>query len=252
MDFVDTHLHVGLNEDPAAFFGTARGSGVTRFLALGADPADNPAMVRLAGSEPGVFAAVGVHPHHAREFDGDLAPFREWLQQPRVVAVGEIGLDYFYHHSHRDEQIPMFRKFLELALEVNKPAVIHCREATADLLAILGEMWPAGRPFEVHSFSSNAAEAEQVLALGAMMSVNGMVTFPKAENVREILRVIPMDRLLLETDSPYLTPEPFRKQRNGPKHIPAIAARVAQEKGISLEEVARITTANACRFFGMA
>jgi TatD DNase family protein len=250
MEFYDTHLHLKPNDSAAAVFAAARACQVTRFVVVGADFASSAGAADLvAAGEPGVYATVGIHPHDAKDFTGDLTPFRRWLAQPGVVVVGEIGLDYYYHHSPKEVQIPVFRQFLELALELDKPVVIHCRDAVPDLLAVLEETWKPGHPFEVHSFSGTVPEVERILELGALVSFNGMVTFAKSDNIRDLVRAVPLDRMLLETDAPYLTPDPFRKHRNEPKYIPVVAARVAEVKGVSLEELADTTCANARRFF---
>ena len=250
MEFYDTHLHLKPNDSAAAVFAAARACQVTRFVVVGADFASSAGAADLvAAGEPGVYATVGIHPHDAKDFTGDLTPFRRWLAQPGVVAVGEIGLDYYYHHSPKEVQIPVFRQFLELALELDKPVVIHCRDAVPDLLAVLAETWKPGHPFEVHSFTGTVPEVERILELGALVSFNGMVTFAKSDNIRDLVRAVPLDRMLLETDAPYLTPDPFRKHRNEPKYIPVVAARVAEVKGVSLEELADTTCANARRFF---
>jgi TatD DNase family protein len=250
MEFYDTHLHLKPTDSAAAVFAAARACLVTRFVVVGADFESSAAAAELVSAgEPGVYATVGIHPHDAKAFAGDLSPFRRWLAQPGVVAVGEIGLDYYYHHSPREAQIPVFRQFLELALELDKPVVIHCREAVPDLLAVLAETWRPGHPFEVHSFTGTVPEVEQIIAMGGMVSFNGMVTFAKSENLRDLVRAVPLEQLLLETDAPYLTPEPFRKNRNEPKYIPVVAAKVAEVKGIDLAELALATCANARRFF---
>ncbi len=250
MDFYDTHLHLKPSDQAAAVFAAARACRVTRFVVVGADFESSAAAAELVSAgEPGVYATVGIHPHDAKAFDGDLAPFRRWLAQPGVVAVGEIGLDYYYHHSPREAQIPVFRQFLALAQELDKPVVIHCRDAVSDLLEVLAEAWRPGQPFEVHSFSGTVPEVEKILALGGLVSFNGMVTFAKSENIRDLVRAVPLERILLETDAPYLTPDPFRKQRNEPKYIPVVAAKVAEVKGIAVDELAAVTCANARRFF---
>jgi len=166
-----------------------------------------------------------------------------------VVAVGEIGLDYHYEHSPRNRQQEVFRRFLQLAGERNLPAAIHCRDAFADCLAILDETLLPGQRFEIHSFTGTPAEAEQVLARGAFLSYNGMATFRRAENIRETLAVVPLERLLLETDAPWLAPVPYRGKRNVPAYLRDIAVQIAETKQVSLDTLAEITTRNACDFF---
>lgn len=249
-DLFDTHLHLDEGEDAAGLFAAARERGVTRFLVVGTGISDSRRALGVAGAEPGVVAAVGLHPHDARLFDG-LGPFRECLSRPGAVAVGEIGLDYHYDHSSRSDQRRVFRAFLDLAAELGLPAVIHCREAFEDCLPMLEDWHAPGCRFELHSFTGTPAEAEKALALGAMISFNGIVTFPKANDVRQSLAVVPMDRLLLETDAPYLAPVPHRGRRNVPAYLVDVARGVAAARDLPVEELVRRTTANACRFFGL-
>jgi len=248
MDLFDTHFHLDAEDDAAALCAQARAVGVTRMLILGGCASSSERARRAASGEPGVYAAAGVHPHDAADFT-DLAPFLELYADPKVVAVGEIGLDYHYEHSPRNRQQEVFRRFLQLAGERNLPAAIHCRDAFADCLAILDETLLPGQRFEIHSFTGTPAEAEQVLARGAFLSYNGMATFRRAENIRETLAVVPLERLLLETDAPWLAPVPYRGKRNVPAYLRDIAVQIAETKQVSLDTLAEITTRNACDFF---
>jgi TatD DNase family protein len=249
----DTHLHLepGI-DDVAALLATARAAGVGRFLFAGTGLADSRAYVELAGREPGVVAAVGVHPGDLGEFDGSLEPFRELAQQAGCVAIGEVGLDYYRDRFPRDRQREVFRRFLELAVELKLPALIHGREAMADAEALLREAAAAGGRFVLHSFAGTPAEVERFVALGACFGVSGMVTFAKAENIRAAVAAMPAERILLETDSPWLAPVPHRGRRNQPAYVAAVARAVADIKGWSFAEAAARTTANAERFFGLA
>lgn len=247
----DTHLHLDPQDAPAALFAAARAVGVTRFLIAGTSAADSRRAVAVAAAADGVVAAAGVHPHEARH---GFAPaeFRELLASPRAVAVGEIGLDYHYDHSPRPDQRRVFGAFLELAAELRRPVIVHCREAFADCLPMLAGAAAGGVRVLIHSFTGTPAQAEEVLAFGAYLSFNGMVTFPKADNIRAALAVVPPDRLLLETDAPYLAPVPYRGQRNVPAFVVAVGERVATEKGLTAAELAGVAMANSLRFFGMA
>lgn len=247
----DTHLHLSADADSASFLAAARGAGVSRFLLAGTSLAGSRAMLSLAGAHcPGVFAAAGVHPHEAAAFQPDELPeFAALLADPLVVAVGEIGLDFHYDFSPRECQGRVFAAFLDLAVRLDKPVVIHCREAFDACHRAVLEIHGGRTPLIIHSFTGTPDEAEQWLAVGAYLSYNGMVTFQRADNIRASLAVVPPDRLLLETDSPYLAPVPFRGKPNCSAYLPYVAARIAQERQTSMEEIARLTTANARRAF---
>jgi TatD DNase family protein len=246
----DTHLHLDPDDDPPALFARARQTGVGLFLVAGTDEHDSRRALVLAATEPGVMAAVGVHPHVAKQA-GEMAVYRELLAAERAVAVGEIGLDYYYDHSPRLDQRRVFAAFLELAAELGRPAIVHCRDAFDDCLPMLRDAAANGLRVLLHSFTGTPAQAEQALAFGAMLSFSGMVTFPKGENIRAALAVVPVERLVIETDSPYLAPVPYRGQRNQPAYVVEVGKRVAAEKGMDTGELARVTTANALRLFGM-
>jgi TatD DNase family protein len=247
----DSHLHFDPDDDVPGLLAAARAAGVTRVLAAGTTLVDSRRLQALAAAHPGVVAAAGVHPHEAAAFAGDTAPFRDLLAAPGVVAVGEVGLDYHYDHSPRDVQRRVFAAFLELALEARRPLIVHCREAVADALPPLREAAAAGLRFCMHSFTGTPAEAEALLALGACIGFNGIITFPKADNVRATLAVVPPERLLAETDAPWLAPVPWRSRRNQPAYLVAVLTRLAQEKGLSLAATAALTAANAERFFAL-
>ncbi len=248
MELFDTHFHLDAEDDAAALCEQARAVGVTRMLILGGCATSSERARRAAANQPGVYAAAGVHPHDAAGFT-DLAPFLELYADPKVVAVGEIGLDYYYEHSPRERQREVFRQFLALAGERDLPAAIHCRDAFADCMAILDDVLVPGQRFEIHSFTGTPAEAEEVLARGAFLSYNGMATFRRSENIRETLAVVPLERLLLETDAPWLAPVPHRGKRNVPAYLTDIAARIAEVKDVPTETLAAITTRNAREFF---
>jgi len=247
----DSHLHLAPKDDIPGLLAAARAAGVTRFLAIGTDHEDSCFIQSLTSAHANLFCAIGVHPHEAAGFDGDLAPFRELAHTPGVVAIGEIGLDYHYTYSPRDTQRRVFQQFLELARELKLPAIIHCREAEADSLAVLRDAAAAGVRLEVHSFAGTPAFAEQCLALGAWFGFNGILTFPKADLVRAALAVVPLNRVLAETDSPYLAPAPHRGKRNEPAYLVEVIRAIAAIKEIPESEAAGVTSANACRFLGI-
>ncbi len=245
----DSHLHFEPGDDVAATLARARRAGVCRFLAVGGALDESRFCADLARTETGVWAAAGVHPHAAAQFDGDLDPFRELTGRSEVIAVGEIGLDYYYDNSPRAVQRRVFGAFLELAVATGMPVVVHCREAYADCHALVAEYAGALPGIELHSFTGDLERAERFLELGAYFSFNGIATFPKARNVRQVLAITPPDRLLAETDSPYLAPVPVRGRRNEPAFVRHVVERIAAERGWPFEEAARITTENALRLF---
>ncbi len=248
--FFDTHFHIDAQNALAArdVFSSARNAGVMGMTVLGTNMEECGRLSRIAENEPGVFLAVGVHPHAADE-PYSLDFFRELLHRPKIVAIGEIGLDYYYDFSDRKKQRDLFEIFLGLAVESCLPTAIHCREAFADAYAIVKACLPAGHPFEIHSYSGGLDEAEKWLELGATMSLNGMVTFKKSDNIRALNHIIPDERLLLETDSPYLSPVPLRGRENSPANIPIICEFVARERNTGCSELAELTTRNALSFF---
>jgi TatD DNase family protein len=227
---------------------------VARVVCIGLwrEPGSFGNALELAARDPGAFSATaGVHPHEcARVPEADWAALERLARDPRVVAVGETGLDFHYHHSPRPAQEVAFRRSLALARAAGKPVVIHVREADDACARILAEegVPPAGGV--VHCFTGDAAAARRYLDLGLFLSVAGVVTFRNAEPLRQAVRGIPRDRLLVETDSPFLAPAPHRGHRNEPAFVALVAARVAELWGISTQEVAEITTANARSLFG--
>jgi TatD DNase family protein len=238
MSLVDSHCHLDSEQfdaDRQAVIGRARAAGVDTLVAIGLRPA-----LDLAGADDNIYAVVGVHPHEAAQASGlETAPL---LSHAKVVAVGEIGLDYHYDFSPRDVQRAVFEHQLELAKEANLPVVIHTREAWADTISILKQHGPSRGIF--HCFSGGTAEAEEALALGFHLSFSGIITFPKADEIRAAARLAPLDRILVETDAPYLAPIPFRGKRNEPAYVVHTARRLAELRGLSFAEIAAVTTAN--------
>jgi TatD DNase family protein len=244
---VDSHCHLDdpkFDEDREQAIERARDAGVERLLAIGtgSGPPDLEAAVRLAERHDFIYATIGVHPHDAAKASGEtFARLRELAAHPKVVAIGEIGLDYHYDFSPRPVQAEVFARQLELAAEAGKPIVIHTREAWDDTLAQVADL-----PFGgiMHCFTGDAAQARQVLDRGFHLSFGGVLTFPKAEAVREAARITPDDRLLVETDCPYLAPIPHRGKRNEPAFMLETVRRLAEVRGSSPERIAEITTNN--------
>ena len=254
MEFFDTHTHLpdgATSEEAETILAEAAAAGVKNLLLAGTSVDDAAVYLPIVATHTGIYTSVGVHPEACRSFNEatDMPKLREWLKEPGVVAIGEVGLDAHYEEPFADEQESCFRAMLRLADETNTPVVIHSRDAFERCYRIVGECLAKDHPIQVHSFADTPRELDLWLERNAVFSYNGMVTFKKADNIRTTLRLVPLDRLLLETDAPYLTPTPFRGQPNSSKYIPLIAQRIADERNLTLEEVAKITTENARRFF---
>ena len=249
MSLTDSHCHLDdsrFDADRAAVVGMARAAGVSTMLAIGTGggPPDLACAVRLADEYPGVYATLGVHPHHAAAAEpGTFGRMRELFAHPKVVAIGEIGLDYHYDFAPRSTQRRVFESQLSLAADARLPVSIHTREAWADTLDVLrAHPLPSGGVF--HCFTGGPREAEQALAIGFHLSFAGILTFPNAHALREAAALTPLDRLLVETDAPYLAPVPYRGKRNEPSFLTATARCLALAKGASEAEIAAITTKN--------
>ena len=253
---VDTHAHLDdrrLAEDLVAVLDRARSAGVAQVVAIGTTATSSEAVLAIAGAHRGVFAAIGIQPNHVAEADpGDWGRIVDRVGAPRVVAVGETGLDRYWDRTPFDQQQDYFDRHLALADEHDLPVVIHCRECAADVVAQLDRL---GRPVKgvLHSFTGNRADAEAFLGLGLHLSFAGMVTFgnPALDALREVAATMPIERLLIETDSPYLSPHPHRGKTNEPGRVAVTRDRIAELRGISPTALAEASTANARRLFGL-
>lgn len=255
---IDSHCHV---TDPRLLcqvgdvIARARAAGIAGVLTIGTRTEDNTAAAELADRYPDVWAAGAIHPHDAGTFHPNmLADLRSFLARPRVVALGEIGLDYHYDFAPHDVQQAAFAAQLELAAELGKPVIVHSREAIADTLAVIDRVRRAHGPLRgvFHSFAGSADEARAVLESGFFLSLSGVVTFKKSESLQAVARLVPDDRLLLETDAPYLSPEPMRKVRtNEPALLVHTLAKVAELRGVDRDWLADQTARNAEKLFGM-
>ena len=265
IDLVDSHCHLDLPQfdaDRAAVITRAIESGVTCMINPGVDVPSSRAAVELAQQHESVYAAVGVHPHDAKTLDASgLEELRTLARSPQVVAMGEIGLDYYRNLSPRDVQRRAFQAQLELAAEFGLPVIVHDRDAHADVLPILRD-WcdslytPRSTLYDrvgvLHSFSGDVALAGQALALGFYIGISGPVTYKNASRLREVVSTVPLERLLVETDAPYLAPHPLRGQRNEPAHVRWVAQAIADIKNLTPEEVVAQTYMNAGVLFGLA
>jgi len=258
VSLIDSHCHLDSTEfdaDRDEVIQRALDAEVEHMVAIGTGggPPDLETGIRLAERYPAFFATVGVHPHDAaKATPEDLRNLGELLAHPKVIALGEIGLDYHYDFSPREVQKSVFIEQMALAAAARKPIVIHTREAWGDTLALLEQYWqPAGLPGIMHCFSGGPAEAERALELGFYLSFGGIVTFPKAADVHAAGKQAPRDRILVETDAPYLAPAPKRGKRNEPALLVHTARRLAELRGESFEDLARATTQNFRRLFGI-
>ena len=252
---IDSHAHLEMEEfdgDRDAVLGRAAAAGLTAIVTVGTTIPDCEKAVALARLHPQVYAAVGIHPHEVKGIDaGTYDLLRVLAQQEKVVAIGEIGLDFFHDHSPRAVQLRRFAEQLDLALELNLPVIIHDREAHAETLRILQQK--KGRLRGVlHCFSGDAAMARECIALGFHLSVAGPVTYRKSEQLRAVAREIPAERLLIETDAPYLAPQPWRGKRHEPAYVVETARCLAGIRGVAVEELERQTEENTRRLFGLA
>jgi TatD DNase family protein len=249
MELFDTHAHLhfpDFDADRDEMLERARQGGVRRILTIGTDVPTSRAAIAIAAREPGVWASVGVHPHDAAEVDEGVFEEIEGLAgQPRVVAIGEIGLDFFRNLSPRDVQERVLRRMLDLARRTRKPVVVHCRDAHAETLAILAEEGVAEVRGIMHCFSGDVDVARRCLDLGLLISLAGPVTYPNARALPDVARFVPADRLVLETDCPYLPPQGHRGRRNEPAYVAITATRVAELRGEKPEETARRCSDNA-------
>lgn len=254
---VDSHCHLdypGLAEDEAGVIARAKEAGVGLMVHIAAKRAGWPVGIALAERRPEVFCAVGVHPHEAgKEGLGDPTPLVELAAHPRVVAIGETGLDYFYDFSPRDRQAASFATHIVAAQETGLPLVVHTRDADDDTMAIL-EAAMARKPFTgvIHCYSSSRRLAERAVAIGLHLGIGGILTFKKSDDLRATVKDLPLDRLLLETDAPYLAPVPHRGKTNEPAYTAHVAKMLAEVKGVPLAEIERVTTESFFRLFPKA
>lgn len=250
--WTDTHCHLNhpdFGSDAQRAWDRAWEDGVRSAVVVGYDLASSVSAVQAAQNFEGCRSAVGIHPHDATQCDpAALLRLKELASQPSVVAIGEIGLDYYRNLSPKDAQQRSFEKQIQLALGLNLPVIIHCRNAYDDLLDRLARYPLRG---VLHCFSGELHHAWRAIEMGWYLGIGGVVTFKNAHTLREVVRQTPLERLLLETDAPYLTPMPHRGKRNEPAYIPLIAAQVAAIKGEPIEQIAHITTRNASELFGL-
>ena len=257
MELFDTHFHFYGDVSPEEYLAAVKTPELAWLLAAGANFDESGKAQLFAECIECAWFAAGVHPHSASEYAHDIAMFDKFKGHPKLAAVGELGLDFYYENSEKKIQYAVFEKFLALALDWKLPAIVHCRDkddkfdAYAECYTLLQDFARSGGRFVVHCFAGTPAWAEKFLELGAFIGITGIVTFPKAVNIHENIRVIPDDRLLIETDSPYLAPVPYRGKTNNPGYLIKVAEKIASLRGCPVEDIADITTANAFRFFNI-
>ena len=256
IEFIDSHAHIDFPQfdaDREVMLERARAAGVSTILAIGTGPGPEKldAALPYAEAHDWIYTTVGIHPHEAKEVTpAHLDALAKLAQHPKVVAWGEIGLDYFYDNSPRDIQERVFRQQMELARAARLPIIIHCRDAWNDCLRLLEEVWkPTALGGVLHCFTSTLEDASRGLDLGFMISFTGNLTYPKAQSLRDVAKSLPLANILIETDSPYLAPQSRRGKRNEPAYVAEVAQVLAIVRDLPLEEIARVTADNFGRFF---
>jgi TatD DNase family protein len=259
MELIDSHAHVDdarFDEDREAMLERARTAGVTTLLAIGTGPGAHKldAALPFAEAHEWIYTTVGIHPHEAKDVtQAHLDELARLARHPKVIAWGEIGLDYFYDHSPRDVQERVFREQMELARVAKLPIIIHCRDAWADCLRVIEEVWrPTGLGGILHCFTSTLEDARRGIEMGFMVSFAGNSTYPKTQNLRDVAKVLPVENILIETDAPYLAPQPYRGKRNEPAYVAEVARVLASVRDLAAEEFAAMTAGNFRRFFHLA
>ncbi|HEY41607.1 MAG TPA: TatD family hydrolase [Dehalococcoidia bacterium] len=255
---VDTHAHLDADEfgtDRDEVITRAHDAGVTSIITVGTSVESGQRSIELAEQYPGILASIGIHPHAASTTtEADIDSIARLAGHPRVVAIGEIGLDFYRDYSPRDSQLQVLQWQLEMAVRLDLPVAIHCRQAHEEMLAILHD-WTTRYPERhspgvIHCFMGDIETARGYLEMGFYLSLGGYITYPVNRNAHDVMRFIPADRLMVETDCPFLTPQLYRGQRNEPSYVRYTAEELAEIRGVPLETLARETTKNARRLFG--
>jgi TatD DNase family protein len=262
--FVDSHAHLDgprFDSDREEVISRAHDAGIANILAVGTGdgPGTLDCALKLASQYDFVYATIGIHPHEAKlATEADFSQLEQLSENPKVIAWGEIGLDYYYDHSPRETQTKVFVQQMELARAHKLPIVIHCRpsdnsdNAWEDCLALIEQHWkPSDLGGILHCFTSNWTHAKRALDMGFMISFAGNVTFPKADQIRDSVKQVPLHRMLIETDSPFLAPVPFRGKRNEPAFVKEVARQIGELRGLAMEEIGQQTASNFYRFFSL-
>lgn len=251
---IDTHAHLTdkqYDADLDAVIERAGANGISAIVDVGENLATSLGCIEHARRHKNIFASVGIHPHYAEQArEGEVEEIARLADDPAAIAIGETGLDYHRRRASRESQVRLFGRFLGISIEKGLPAIVHCRDAFTDAIAILREAARSGARGVVHCFSGSMEDAEALIEMGYFISVGGPLTYPANASLRNVVRHVPLERLLLETDCPYLPPEGHRGKRNEPAYVARVAMEAAALRGISAEEVGAATTANARRLFG--
>jgi TatD DNase family protein len=254
---IDSHAHIQgaeFSADVEDVLRRARAAGVDKIVVVGGagELSSNDAALTIAKSDPGLFATVGMHPHDAKDVsEEDLQRLRQLAAEPKVVAIGETGLDFYYDHSPRDVQKRLFARFIHMARETDLPLIVHDRDAHAEIAELLRQEGGGALGGVIHCFTGDYAAAKTFLDLGFYLSFSGILTFKNADALRDAARKAPLDRILVETDSPYLAPAPKRGKRNEPAFVLHVAEMLAEVKKLPLETVAQASTENAEKLFSI-
>ena len=255
MKLIDTHAHLDFpkfDKDRTEVINRAIDSGIEKIVNIGSDMTSSRNSVELSRRYDEIYSVIGIHPHNADSFDLNVSKkLKKLSKNGKVVAIGEIGLDFHYDNSPREKQKQAFRAQLRLAKSLDLPVVIHTRDADKETLEILKEEDVSEIGGIMHCFASDKKMAEEILDLGFYIAFGGLITFNNLDDLREIVSKVPLDKLLVETDAPYLTPEPYRGKRNEPLHVKYVAERIAEIKNVDLEKVAKKTTANAKKVYNI-
>ncbi len=253
--FIDSHAHLDderFDEDREELINSLQENGIEAVLNPGADLKTSRAGVALADKYPFIYAAVGCHPHDSKFMDDDtMNIFRELAKNKKVLGIGEIGLDYYYDNSDRETQKIWFREQIRLAKELDLPYIVHDRDAHEDIIRIMKEEYHSGTRGVLHCYSGSVEMAREFMKLGFYISLGGPVTFKKAKTPKMVAKEVPLERLLIETDSPYLAPEPFRGKRNEPKLVKCVAEEIAGIREVTVSEIAEKTKENFKRLFNL-
>ncbi|MGD8780414.1 MAG: TatD family hydrolase [Ignavibacteria bacterium] len=252
---IDTHAHLffpNFDNDLDQVIENAKASGVKAILVPGTDLETSKKAIELSDKYEMVYAAVGVHPHDTKDWESKwVNDLRKLAEHKKVVAIGEIGLDYFYDYSPKEKQIEAFKQQIALALKLNFPIIVHNRDSNEDLMEIIREYKDTNLKAQFHCFAGSAEDAKELVEMGHFISFTGNITFKSRQELRDILLNIKPENLLLETDSPFMTPVPFRGKRNEPAHVNYVAEKIAEIHDLTKEEVGKITSQNVFELFGI-
>jgi TatD DNase family protein len=255
LEIFETHCHLDYlkSHEIEELLQKCRDLTINKIVTISVEPSNLAKVIQLADDHEMIYTCQGIHPHEAKDYTDDVeATIKQNLSHEKVLAVGEVGLDYYYNHSPHDTQRDVFRRQMNIAIVNNLPVIIHSRDAEDDTIAILDEFSPKlERKGVIHSFTSKPELAKNALENGFYLGFNGIITFKNAQDVRDAVELAPLDRILIETDAPFLTPEPYRGRENAPIYLPFIAEKISEIKNVPVEEVIKVTTQNAKNLFSL-